>query len=153
MYVCACVCVCVCVCVFTYIYMAQTPATPGGDHLARPAAQTSNWCVEKIEVKVVSGEYIDRTGVVVSLKVRKNKNLKSSHYKKYFSKVVSLVALCSKCTRALLECPDLRDLMVITKKIITNKKIKITTDMTALVLLWLTLVLGWLFPSRVPTAR
>ena len=121
--------------------------------MARPAAQTSNWCVEKIEVKVVSGEYIDRTGVVVSLKVRKNKNLKSSHYKKYFSKVVSLVALCSKCTRALLECPDLRDLMVITKKIITNKKIKITTDMTALVLLWLTLVLGWLFPSRVPTAR
>jgi hypothetical protein len=95
--------------------MTQTPATPGGDHLARPAAQTSNWCVEKIEVKVVSGEYIDRTGVVVSLKVRKKKISKVVTTKKCLSKVVSLVALCSKCTRALLECPDWRDLMVITR--------------------------------------
>jgi len=29
--------------------------------------QTTNWCVEKIEVKVVSGEYIDQIGVVISL--------------------------------------------------------------------------------------
>lgn len=47
--------------------LPQTPATPGGDHTLRPAAQTSNWCVEKIEVKVVSGEYIDCTGVVTAL--------------------------------------------------------------------------------------
>jgi len=47
--------------------LPQTPATPGGDHTSRPSAQTSNWCVEKIEVKVVSGEYIDRTGVVITL--------------------------------------------------------------------------------------
>jgi hypothetical protein len=92
--------------------VAQTPATPGGDHLAnRPAAQTSNWCVEKIEVKVVSGEYIDRTGVVVSLKVRKKKNLKSCLYR----------ALYIKCTRALLEGPDCRDLMLITKKILAKQ--------------------------------
>ena len=47
--------------------MPQTPATPGGEQMSRPSAQTSNWCVEKIEVKVVSGEYIDRAGVVVAL--------------------------------------------------------------------------------------
>ena len=35
--------------------------------MSRPSAQTSNWCVEKIEVKVVSGKYIDRAGVVVAL--------------------------------------------------------------------------------------
>ena len=35
--------------------------------MPRHSAPTANWCVEKIEVKVVSGEYIDRTGVVVTV--------------------------------------------------------------------------------------
>ena len=37
------------------------------DQMPRHSAPTANWCVEKIEVKVVSGEYIDRTGVVVTV--------------------------------------------------------------------------------------
>jgi len=44
----------------------QTPQTPGGELIARtPAQGIFNWCLERIEVRVVSGEFIDRQGVVV----------------------------------------------------------------------------------------
>lgn len=45
--------------------MPQTPSTPGGDHAVHLWAH--NWCVEKIEVKVVSGVYVGSTGVVAAL--------------------------------------------------------------------------------------
>lgn len=48
-----------------------TPATPGselgGGGAGRSAPQTKNWCIKNIEVRVVSGEFIDKTGIVVEL--------------------------------------------------------------------------------------
>ena len=46
-----------------------TPATPGSEFARGGAAapQTKNWCIRNIEVRVVSGEFIDKTGIVVEL--------------------------------------------------------------------------------------
>jgi cold shock CspA family protein len=44
-------------------YGYAAPASYGCPTYSPP--QGSNWCIEKIEVKVVSGEYIDRTGTSV----------------------------------------------------------------------------------------
>ena len=44
-------------------YGYAAPASYGGPTYSPP--RSSNWCVEKIKVKVVSGEYIDRTGTSV----------------------------------------------------------------------------------------
>ena len=53
--------------------LRTTPLVPrrerrGAGELGRAAAD-KNWCVPQIQVKVVSGEFIDRTGVVVELQV------------------------------------------------------------------------------------
>jgi hypothetical protein len=142
MYVHVCVCVSLCVCI--YIYMWHR-------HLQRLEAII--WPTV-LPHKPPTGAWrrLRSRSCPASISTAQAWLFHSRYAKKKISKVVSIVLYILNVLEHYWKVQTAETSCSSQKKSLQNK-ILITIDMTALVLVWLTLVLVWLFQSRVPTAR